>query len=46
MAMKLTIEAILKADFCTNWYVGRPKKSAPDAVDDIALGYGRATRKS
>ena len=36
MAVKLTIEPIFEADFCTNSYGFRPKKSAHDAVDDIA----------
>lgn len=36
MAMKLIIEPIFEADFCTNSYGFRPKKSAHDAVDDIA----------
>ena len=36
MAMKLIIEPIFEANFCTNSYGFRPKKSAHDAVDDIA----------
>ena len=36
MAVKLIIEPIFEADFCTNSYGFRPKKSAHDAVDDIA----------
>ena len=36
MAVKLVIEPIFEADFCTNSYGFRPKKSAHDAVDDIA----------
>ncbi len=36
MAVKLVIEPIFEADFCANSYGFRPKKSAHDAVDDIA----------
>ncbi len=36
MAVKLVIEPIFEADFCPNSYGFRPKKSAHDAVDDIA----------
>jgi RNA-directed DNA polymerase len=36
MAMKLIIEPIFEADFCPNSYGFRPKRSAHDAVDDIA----------
>ena len=36
MAVKLVIEAIFEADFCDHSYGFRPKKSAHDAVDDIA----------
>lgn len=36
MAVKLTIEPIFEADFCAHSYGFRPKKSAHDAVDDIA----------
>jgi len=36
MAVKLVIEPIFEADFCTHSYGFRPKKSAHDAVDDIA----------
>ena len=43
MADKLIIEPIFEADFCPNSYGFRPKKSAHDAVDEIAqalhLGY-------
>jgi len=43
MAVKLVIEPIFEADFCPNSYGFRPKKSAHDAVDEIAdslrLGY-------
>src|SRR3972149_1918151 len=36
MAVKLIIEPIFEADFCPNSYGYRPKKTAHDAVDDIA----------
>jgi RNA-directed DNA polymerase len=36
MAVKLVIEPIFEADFCPHSYGFRPKKSAHDAVDDIA----------
>jgi RNA-directed DNA polymerase len=36
MAAKLVIEPIFEADFCQTSYGFRPKKSAHDAVDDIA----------
>lgn len=36
MAVKLVIEPIFEADFCSTSYGFRPKKSAHDAVDDIA----------
>jgi RNA-directed DNA polymerase len=36
MAVKLIIEPIFEADFCPNSYGFRPRKSAHDAVDDIA----------
>ncbi len=36
MAVKLMIEPIFEADFCPNSYGFRPKKSAHDAVDEIA----------
>ncbi|MEK7762785.1 MAG: group II intron reverse transcriptase/maturase [Nitrospirota bacterium] len=36
MAVKLTIEPIFEADFCPQSYGFRPRKSAHDAVDDIA----------
>lgn len=36
MAVKLTIEPIFEADFCTHSYGFRPRRSAHDAVDDIA----------
>ena len=36
MAVKLIIEPIFEADFCMHSYGFRPKKSAHDAVDDIA----------
>jgi RNA-directed DNA polymerase len=36
MAVKLLIEPIFEADFCPNSYGFRPKKSAHEAVDEIA----------
>ena len=36
MSVKLVIEPIFEADFCDTSYGFRPKKSARDAVDDIA----------
>jgi group II intron reverse transcriptase/maturase len=36
MALKLVIEPIFEADFCETSYGFRPKKSAHDAVDDVA----------
>jgi group II intron reverse transcriptase/maturase len=36
MATKLVIEPIFEADFCSTSYGFRPKKSAHDAVDDVA----------
>jgi len=36
MAVKLIIEPIFEADFCDTSYGFRPKKSAHEAVDDIA----------
>jgi group II intron reverse transcriptase/maturase len=36
MAAKLVIEPIFEADFCDTSYGFRPKKSAHDAIDDIA----------
>jgi RNA-directed DNA polymerase len=36
MAVKLVIEPIFEADFCDHSYGFRPKRSAHDAVDDIA----------
>ena len=36
MAMKLVIEPIFEADFCEHSYGFRPKRSAHDAIDDIA----------
>jgi len=42
MAVKLIIEPIFEADFCATSYGFRPKKSAHDAVDEIAksLNFG------
>jgi group II intron reverse transcriptase/maturase len=36
MAVKLVVEPIFEADFCDSSYGFRPKKSAHDAVDDVA----------
>ena len=36
MAVKLIIEPIFEADFCAHSYGFRPRKSAHDALDDIA----------
>ena len=36
LAVKLVIEPIFEADFCAHSYGFRPRKSAHDAVDDIA----------
>jgi len=36
MAVKMVIEPIFEADFCSCSYGFRPKKSAHDAIDDIA----------
>ena len=36
MAVKLVIEPIFEADFCDNSYGFRPRRSAHDAVDDVA----------
>ncbi len=36
MAVKLIIEPIFEADFCEHSYGFRPKRSAHDAIDDIA----------
>jgi group II intron reverse transcriptase/maturase len=36
MAVKLVIEPIFEADFCATSYGFRPKKSAHDAIDDVA----------
>lgn len=41
MAVKLVIEPIFEADFCPNSYGFRPKKSAHDAVDEIAEALSR-----
>jgi len=41
MAMKLVIEPIFEADFCASSYGFRPKKSAHDAVDDVASSLNR-----
>ena len=36
MAVKLVIEPIFEADFCDTSYGFRPRKSAHDAIDDVA----------
>jgi len=41
MAVKLVIEPIFEADFCGSSYGFRPKRSAHDAVDDIAITLNR-----
>lgn len=41
MAVKLVIEPIFEADFCDSSYGFRPKKSAHDAIDDVALSLNR-----
>jgi len=41
MAVKLVIEPIFEADFCESSYGFRPKRSAHDAVDDIAINLNR-----
>ncbi|MDP3664138.1 MAG: reverse transcriptase domain-containing protein [Nitrosomonas sp.] len=46
MAVKLVIEPIFEADFCPNSYGFRPKKSAHDAVDEIAEALHQGTHKS
>jgi RNA-directed DNA polymerase len=40
MAVKLIIEPIFEADFCEHSYGFRPRRSAHDAVDDIANALG------
>ncbi len=45
MAVKLVIEPIFEADFCGNSYGFRPKKSAHDAIDDIAYALNRGYTK-
>ena len=37
MAAKLVIEPIFEADFCETSYGFRPRRSAHDAIDDVAL---------
>lgn len=44
MAAKLVIEPIFEADFCDSSYVFRPKKSAHDAVDDVAYAMNTGNR--
>jgi RNA-directed DNA polymerase len=41
MAAKLVIEPIFEADFCDTSYGFRPKKSAHQAVDDVAYAMNR-----
>ena len=41
MAVKLVIEPIFEADFCETSYGFRPKKSAHQAVDDVAYAMNR-----
>jgi group II intron reverse transcriptase/maturase len=41
MAAKLVIEPIFEADFCESSYGFRPKKSAHDAVDDVAYSMNK-----
>ena len=36
MAVKLVIEPIFEADFCDTSYGFRPRRSAHDAIDDVA----------
>lgn len=45
MAVKLVIEPIFEADFCECSYGFRPKKSAHDAVDDVAYTLNRGYTK-
>jgi group II intron reverse transcriptase/maturase len=44
-AVKLVIEPIFEADFCDNSYGFRPKRSAHDAVDDVAKAMVRGHRQ-
>ena len=41
MATKLVIEPIFEADFCASSYGFRPKRSAHDAVDNVALSLNK-----
>jgi len=45
MAVKLVIEPIFEADFCDSSYGFRPKKSAHDAVDDVAHSLNKGSTK-
>ncbi|MDP3029814.1 MAG: group II intron reverse transcriptase/maturase [Deltaproteobacteria bacterium] len=45
MAVKLVIEPIFEADFCNSSYGFRPKKSAHDAVDDVAHSMNKGYTK-
>jgi RNA-directed DNA polymerase len=42
-AVKLVIEPIFEADLCPNAYGFRPKKSAHEAVDEIADALNRGS---
>jgi retron-type reverse transcriptase len=41
MAVKMVIETIFEADFCKSSYGFRPRKSAHQAVDDVAYAMNR-----
>jgi len=45
MAVKLVVEPIFEADFCESSYGFRPKKSAHDAIDDIAYALNKGYTK-
>lgn len=45
MAVKLVIEPIFEADFCKTSYGFRPKKSAHDALDDVADALAKGHRQ-
>ncbi len=45
MAVKLVIEPIFEADFCDTSYGFRPKRSAHDAVDDVAYTLNKGYSK-
>ena len=46
VAAKLVIEPIFEADFCDTSYGFRPRRSAHDAVDDVAHTRTRVTARS